>query len=97
MSTSRNLSSSVLIAYVAVQHLQHGRQMLEIAREMRVSRFTVSRMIKKAREDGLVEVVTHLPVPLDMNLSVELAQQYGLDAAIVGVPSRAGESDVRHL
>ncbi|GAA3765100.1 DNA-binding transcriptional regulator [Microbacterium kribbense] len=89
------LPTQLRCAYVAVQHLQYGTPMLELASELGVSRFTISRMIDRARHAGLVEVVTHLPEPVDLEVSALLQRAFALDDAIVAVPPSADEQTVR--
>ncbi|WP_157975642.1 sugar-binding transcriptional regulator [Brachybacterium sp. YJGR34] len=90
-----DLQSQVLHAYVAVQHLGEGRPILEIAEEVSLSRFAVSRMIKRARELGLVEVRAALTNPLDISLSTQLAAQFSLRSALVVAVPGTTEEDVR--
>ncbi|KJL18928.1 Deoxyribonucleoside regulator [Microbacterium azadirachtae] len=89
------LTEQLRSAYAAVQHLQHGRPMLELAEELQVSRFTVSRMIDRARASGLVEVVTRMPDAIDPALSSTLQQRFDLDAAYVVVPAVDSEQGAR--
>lgn len=95
MSNSMDLQSKVLHAYVAVQHLGHGRSILELAEEVGLSRFTVSRMVKRARELRLVEVRATLEDPVDITLSTRLASQFSLRSALVVAVSGTTEDDVR--
>src|SRR5699024_12327733 len=91
MSGKMDLQSRVQHAYAAVQHLGHGRPILEIAEEVGLSRFVVSRMVKRARELGLVEVRSTLVDPVDITLSTQLAARFALSSALVGAaPSAAG-------
>ena len=91
MSKKIPINQQALYVYAALQNLQHERSTLDLAEELGVSRFMVGRMIRKARELGLVEVVSRLSSPIDSDLSQKLAQQYGLSGALVVVP--ASESD----
>lgn len=82
MSTP-NIADAALQVYAALQHLQHARPTTDLAEELGVSRFAVGRMIKRARDEGLVEVVSRLPAPVDPDLSARLARHYGLESALV--------------
>ena len=95
MSTSMDLQSKVLHSYVAVQHLGHGRPILEIAEEVELSRFAVSRMVKRARELGLVEVRATLVDPVDITLSTQLAAKFSLRSALVVAVPGPTDADVR--
>ncbi|TFV84718.1 hypothetical protein E4V99_06625 [Microbacterium sp. dk485] len=84
MSTT-DIADATLRVYVALQHLQLGRPTTEIADELGLSRFAIGRMVKRARDEGLVEVVSRLPEPVDPELSATLARRYGLRSALVVV------------
>lgn len=90
-----DLQGKVLHAYVAVQHLAHGRPILEIADEVGLSRFAVSRMVKRARELGLVEVRSTLVDPIDVTLSAHLAAHFSLSSALVVAVQGIEEEDLR--
>lgn len=83
-------------AYVAVEHLQHGRSTVDLGAELGISRFSVGRMIQRARDDGLVEVRTRLPGSIDGPLSGRLASAFGLSSAFVVRPQSDQEERVRH-
>lgn len=95
MCTTLSTTESVQYAYAAVQHLQYGRSTIEIADELGVSRFLVGRMVRRAREDGLVEVRTRLPEAIDPELSKALSRAYGLDAAFVALSPSQDEARTR--
>lgn len=78
-----SIKQKILHAYVATEHLGQGRPILELAEELGVSRFVVSRMINRARETGLIEVRARLEDQIDVALSGRLARRFALDAAIV--------------
>lgn len=82
MSTAQ-LETQMRCAYAAMQHLQYGRPLIEIAEELGISRFKVGRMVKEARILGLVEVRLHLPDHVDTEMSHALARQFGLHSAVV--------------
>lgn len=95
MSKDLGIEEQVLYVYAAIQHLQRGRSTVDIAEELGVSRFMVGRMIKRARSERLVELVTRLPQPIDTELSKKLARTYGLQSAIVATPPRNSEEESR--
>lgn len=57
----------------------------KIAKIMGISRPAVSRLIKKAKDDGLVKVVINYPVGSSIELEKKLQEKYGLKEAIVSV------------
>jgi DNA-binding transcriptional regulator LsrR (DeoR family) len=81
--------------YAAIQHLQLDRSTLDIADELGVSRFMVGRMVKRARDEGLIEVIPRLSEPIDTALSNALASRYGLQSAVVCIPVASGEVHAR--
>src|SRR5690606_26594158 len=94
MSTLR-IDQQVAHVYVALQNLAEGRAISEIAAEIGVSRFTAARMVKRARELGLVEVRAVVNDPVDVELSARLAQRYGLQSALVVACPSSGDAEVR--
>lgn len=70
-------------AYAAMQYLRYGRSLIEIAEELGISRFKVGRMVKEARDLGLVEVRLHVPDHVDTEMSYALARRFGLQSAVV--------------
>lgn len=95
MSKVLGLKDQVLYVDATIQHLQYGRSTIDLAEELGISRFTVGRMIKRALEDGLVEVVPRLPEPVDSALSKVLAKKYGLSSAIVVTPPANSDESAR--
>lgn len=83
MSTSLSLDQHVLYTYVALQNLAEGRPINDIAEEIGKSRFTTARMVRRARELGLVTVTATVADPIDVSLSARLARRYGLRSALV--------------
>lgn len=71
----------MLHIYAATQHLQRSRSTVELAEELGLSRFMIGRMVRRALDDGLVEVRATVTDPIDVDLSNELARKYGLTSA----------------
>lgn len=93
MSTPLPISQQVLYTYVALQNLAEGRALNDIADEIGKSRFATARMVRRARELGLVEVKATVADPIDVSLSARLAKRYGLrDALVVATHSGSKES-----
>ncbi|RJN32609.1 sugar-binding transcriptional regulator [Nesterenkonia natronophila] len=95
MSTPIGLSEQMLCAYVALQHLQEGRPLIDIAEELELSRFKVGRMVRRARETGLIEVRLNMPEVIDTHLSRKVAQKFGLQSVIAVETSSDEPSQVR--
>lgn len=86
VSKSLSIDDQVKCIYVAIQHLEHDRSTVEIAEELGISRFMVGRMIKRARDEGLIEVVPKMIDPIDVKLSSALATKFKLQGAYAVVP-----------
>lgn len=97
MSKRLSMEDQLRHVYAAMQHLKLGRPTVEIAAELGISRFAVGRMVKYAREQGLVEVTPQLPDPIDATLSKTLATCYGLQSAIVCIPAADGDKSARNV
>ena len=90
-----SLDQKVLHAYVAMQNLAYGRPLNEIAEEIGRSRFATARMVKRARDMGLVEVRAMLTDTVDIDLSTRLISAYGLRAALVVSPMAGHSTEAR--
>lgn len=90
-----SLDEQVLHVYVALQNLAHGRTVNDIADEIGRSRFATARMVRKARDLGLIEVRAAVADPIDVDLSTRLAQSYGLQSALVVATRSTGDAEVR--
>ncbi len=86
MGKDLGIDEQVRYIYAALQHLEHGRSTVEIAEELGVSRFMVGRMIRRAREEQLVEVVAKISDPIDVRLSNELGAAFKLAGAYAVIP-----------
>src|SRR5699024_1283954 len=95
MSTPMSLDEQVLHVYVALQNLAHGRTVNDIADEIGRSRFATARMVRKARDLGLIEVRAAAAGSSDAGLSTCLAQSYGRQSALVVAPRSTGDAEVR--
>lgn len=95
MSAQMPLDQQILHVYVAMQNLAHGRTVNDIAEEIGKSRFVTARMVRKARDLGLIEVRPAVEVPIDVDLSTRLARRYGLQSALVVATRSAQDAEVR--
>ena len=89
------LDQQILHVHVAMQNLAHGRPLNEIAEEIGRSRFATARMVRRARELGLIEVRPTMPVPIDADLSARIARQFGLRSALVVATRSTDDAEVR--
>jgi DNA-binding transcriptional regulator LsrR (DeoR family) len=73
----------VLTATVARRYYLDGKSKIEIADELKLSRFKVARLLETARSSGLVRIDIGHPGEIDVVLSSELRDAYQLQHAIV--------------
>ena len=68
---------------IATRFYLTGQSQIEIARSVGVDASTVSRYLKKARDEGVVRVEIQRPRSLHSDLALELAQSFNLKRAVV--------------
>lgn len=83
-----------LLARVAHLYFEKGDDQSAIARRLRVSRSSVSRLLTQAREQGIVEIRIHYPLSLDHALGDALSQRFRLKDALV-LRTAQGEHEVK--
>ena len=81
------------VVMAATMYYLQDMKMETIARHLRTSRSTVSRLIKRARETGVVEIALHPGHSRAPGLGKEIAEAYGIEAYVVPVPDSAGYED----
>jgi DNA-binding transcriptional regulator LsrR (DeoR family) len=77
------LTDLIRIAAIARRHYLDGASKVEIAQEFGLSRFQVARLLRHARDTGLVRIDITVPAGIDAELSDGLRAAYGLHHAIV--------------
>ena len=98
MNADDSPAQLVLMASVARRHYLDGCSKIEIAEEFGLSRFKVARLIETARTSGLVKIEIRHEGAVDVDLSGQLRDRYGLQHAIVvDTPDHDAESLRRHL
>lgn len=70
---------------IAEAYYLHGRSMVEIAGETGLSRSTVSRMLTRARERGIVEITVHSEERVGERIGELIARHHAVAAHIVPV------------
>ncbi len=83
-----------LMVEVARLYYEHDYSQVEIAKKLGVSRPKVSRLLKKARENGIVRVEIRDPYQQGTVLEAGLAKEYGLIKVIV-VPTDSDSGVVK--
>ena len=72
-----------LIARVAQMYHIEGKRQAEIARHLSISQATVSRMLKRAQEEGIVRTTIVAPLGMHTELEAGLRDSFNLPEAIV--------------
>lgn len=78
---------------VAQMYYLQDLTMDTIAREMNLSRSSVSRLLADARTTGLVEITVHSPQQARGQLAQRIAEEYGVTPHIVATPDLLSESE----
>lgn len=87
----------VLMGQVAQMYYEQGATQESIADALGLSRPTVSRILREAREAGVVEIIVHRPAGLDARLASELQRRFPVlrQALVVDGTAGLGEELVR--
>lgn len=72
-----------LLATVASLYYNLNQSQSEIAARLDISASTVSRLIKEARERGIVEIRIKIPIPRDFELEQTFIRRFGLKDAYI--------------
>lgn len=83
-----------LLATVASLYYKLNQSQAEIAERLGVSTSKVSRMLKEARDRGIVDIRIHMPVPRDIGIEQELMLAFGLRDALVLQSSNETDEDL---
>lgn len=75
--------SDFQLVQVAKMHFENGMAQKEIAVCLGLSNMTVSRMLQKARETEIVQIVVRLPFELGSRLADALVSAYPIERAVV--------------
>ncbi|MFI8593817.1 sugar-binding transcriptional regulator [Microbacterium sp. NPDC078428] len=84
------MASSEIAYHAATLYYAENQTMDAIARQLSVSRPTVSRLLSQARETGLVQVTLYPPTRTAQGLERELALAFGIEAIVVDSGEASG-------
>ena len=93
MATDRNRVKMRDALAAAQLYYRQDFTMEAIAKELGVSRSSVSRLLAYAKESGLVEIRIHSPQEARSRVEQRLAERYGVAAHVVPVPSGLSEAE----
>ena len=72
-----------LLIDVATRHYLNGSSQIEIARDLGLDPSTISRYLKRARDEGIVRIEIVAPRRANAGLSRHLARKLGLSRVLV--------------
>ncbi|GAA3588810.1 sugar-binding transcriptional regulator [Klugiella xanthotipulae] len=95
MGESRTENTEKVRTAITVASLYYLKDwtMEAIARELRVSRSTISRLLSYARTTGLVDITVHSPFVEPSLIEAELHSRFGISARVVSTPESINETD----
>lgn len=76
---------------IARKYYVEDQTMEQIAKEMSVSRSTISRMLKRATETGIVTIQLADPIRTDQRLAARLGERFGVAVQVITVRKGVGE------
>jgi deoxyribonucleoside regulator len=98
MEPMRSHNKTQLLAKVASLYYEEDKSQAEIARQLGYSRSAISRILNRARENGIVEITIHYPVERSHYHERLLKQVFGLqDAYVLEADSQDYDQLVRNL
>lgn len=84
---------TVRVALVAREHYVNGKSRVDIANELKISRFKIARMLELAVETGIVTIQIKAPGAVDVDLSNAVKSRFGLERAFaVATPNDLSEN-----
>ncbi len=86
-----DLQSLDLLIDIATRHYLHGRSQATIARDLSLDPSTISRYLKRARDEGIVRIEIVAPRRANIEMARVLARELGLSRVLVA--ELHGESD----
>jgi DNA-binding transcriptional regulator LsrR (DeoR family) len=86
-----DLDQLKLMFKIAQAYYEDGLTQEQIGRRLGLSRIKVSRMLRQAREEGVVRIAIVPPQASNVELERELERAYGLDEALVVSPPERGQ------
>src|SRR5690242_563871 len=72
-----------LLIDVATRHYLHGASQHEIARDLNLDPSTISRYLKRARDEGIVQIEIVAPRRANVDMGLALARELGLARVLV--------------
>jgi DNA-binding transcriptional regulator LsrR (DeoR family) len=77
------LDEQRLMTKIAKMYYEKGLNQSEIAGQLGISQASISRLFKRAREEGIIRISVSVPAGVNTDLEAQLASKYALRDAIV--------------
>lgn len=90
---SKEIDRSELLAQIAHLYFDKNLNQTSIAKQVGVSRSSISRLLALAREQGIVEIVIHFPVHTSPDLEKRMQERFGLKEVCILNTSQLDLSD----
>lgn len=91
LADSGDVSSDVVVEIASLYHYQNITQE-ELSRRFSLSRAKISRLLKRAREEGVVEIRVHQHPGVSSELEAEFVARFGIDRLLVSLDQRDTEA-----
>ena len=91
LADSGDVSSDVIVEIASLYHYQNVTQE-ELSRRFSLSRAKISRLLKRAREEGVVEIRVHQHPGVSSELEAEFVARFGIDRLLVSLDQRDTEA-----
>ncbi|MGE5123271.1 MAG: sugar-binding transcriptional regulator [Acidobacteriaceae bacterium] len=91
LASAEEADKSEVVVRAAWLYFMENMTQEEIARCLGISRIKVVRLIKEAREKGIVEIKVQSPITENLRLEGEIRSLYQLTAVVVTLPEDEGE------
>jgi deoxyribonucleoside regulator len=75
--------SDLELSLISSLHFENNLSQLEIAQRLNLSKMTVSRVLQKAKETGVVNIRVKSPFFFNGSLGKEIEEKYGIEKAII--------------
>ncbi len=98
LNTHRTASTEELRLVTKVAYLYYVQRIkqADIARQLDISQATVSRILRRAGEKGIVRITVSIPTGVYAQLESDLCARYGLKAAIVAHCDETDDEEILH-
>lgn len=80
---SNDMDEEKLLIRIAEMYYQEDKNQSQISKELNIHRTTISRLLKRSREEGIVNITINYDLSETYSLEQDLVKKFGLSRAIV--------------